>query len=401
MTTHSAAFSSLALISALTLLPLAPLNAAAPEVPLPPAHRTLVAEVQRLLDADQGLKAKFWIEKSLSDEPEAADRAQLAWETFTSLRDQVAAEVVTQEIELAQIIEQVQAGWTKAGVRMLRGTGNNHLFIDLFSRHLGVPFDQAPIELDCDAAVLAVYATLEAIDQRDPAASLIENTFAVSHSDHMALAIRQGGTLRIADMNVPARTGKRTSLQWHDAERYARALEAERHERATLLGGWREILANTWELASARLIHAGRPNDALFYAQQALQITPRSLGALNNLGLAQRELGHLDAARATFLLALDTKDTEPIVHSNLASVQLLAGQLDDALESANRAIALNPGFPTAWLRRRSALAARGDGDLAREAYAEFRRLHRLRNAANQTHTARFAATAPVLAQRNP
>jgi len=95
------------------------------------------------------------------------------------------------------------------------------------------------------------------------------------------------------------------------------------------------------------LIDLGRATEAVEMARRALAWNERSVEAWSYLGLAQKALGDLPAARTSLerAVALDPMRAETAY--NLGSVVLAAGDQLSAREYFLRALELRPGFPAA------------------------------------------------------
>ena len=78
---------------------------------------------------------------------------------------------------------------------------------------------------------------------------------------------------------------------------------------------------------------------------------PNHVLAIHSLGLIAAETGNLGPAQDLITTALDIKPDWPEAHNNLGNVQRALGDLDAAIESYRRALALNPdlaGLTITW-----------------------------------------------------
>jgi protein O-GlcNAc transferase len=101
-----------------------------------------------------------------------------------------------------------------------------------------------------------------------------------------------------------------------------------------------------------------------------LQIRPNFAEAHNNLGVALRAQGQLDAAVASYRKAVELKPDFTEAHNNLGSALQALGQLDDAAASYRRALQINPNFAEAHSNLGFALKDLGQLD---DAVASYRR----------------------------
>ena len=100
-----------------------------------------------------------------------------------------------------------------------------------------------------------------------------------------------------------------------------------------------------WNALSVVAIRGGSPEIALEHARHALGLDRRNPVYLNNLGVAQGELGRLPEAEATFRRALKLKPVYPEGLFNLGKALHKQGRPADALRAFERASALDPNFP--------------------------------------------------------
>ena len=100
-----------------------------------------------------------------------------------------------------------------------------------------------------------------------------------------------------------------------------------------------------WNALSVVAIRSGQPQIAVEHARRALELDRRNALYLNNLGVAQGELGRLAEAEATFRRALQQKPVYPEGLFNLGKVLHKQGRPADALRAFERGHAMEPGFP--------------------------------------------------------
>ncbi len=389
---RSSARAAITVAAGLLLAAQAPLRAA---LPLQPAacceaadFALLLAQVEELVARDRGLEAKIAIERSVLAPGDADQRfgGDLAYEALNGLRRQVAQAVlaaVPAKAALDRHHTVVLRELHQRGVHAAGSAGSNALFIDLYARPPGEARYAPPILIDCDAAVLTVYVVFEEIERQAPERALLGRLRAAAYGSHMALVTvsARGGAMQVADLNRPANVRGDLDLEWHRAAAYDLAYRNTRGERMVVLAGWRQLLANTWELAAGRLLHRREFGGARRYAEEALRASPDSVGAANNLAVALIHLG-LGAQAVVVLHATIERSREPVLLSNLAAAFLQLGQWREASQAADRAISQQPQLAVAYYRRFAARSHLGDSRGARRDFERFRLLAGAGAAAN-------------------
>lgn len=164
---------------------------------------------------------------------------------------------------------------------------------------------------------------------------------------------------------LPAELSRLTALydsgHYGELESGARSL-VEQHPRS----------ATGWMLLSAALVNQGK--NALHAFQMTAELLPDDAEVLSNLGNAQKDLGLLDDAVATFRRALAKNQNFALAHYNLGVVMSRLGQLDDAVASYRRALALDPNLSEAHNNLGNSLK---DLCLPDDAIASYRRALRI------------------------
>ncbi|MFH1036994.1 MAG: tetratricopeptide repeat protein, partial [Patescibacteria group bacterium] len=97
----------------------------------------------------------------------------------------------------------------------------------------------------------------------------------------------------------------------------------------------------------------------------AVQISPNSAAALENLGIIYREVrlftqGANELAIEAFSKAIELDPANPVLYTELGKL-LLAGKLDDAKKNFDKAAELKPNYPDAVIQQ--ALLLEGEGSL--------------------------------------
>lgn len=102
------------------------------------------------------------------------------------------------------------------------------------------------------------------------------------------------------------------------------------------------------------LLQRGGVNEAMYYLERAVTLSPKNAEARNNYGNALREKNRIEEAIAQFREAAALRPASPIYHANLGSAMALAGQIAGGIAQYEAAIALAPEDPfiannLAWL----------------------------------------------------
>jgi tetratricopeptide (TPR) repeat protein len=93
------------------------------------------------------------------------------------------------------------------------------------------------------------------------------------------------------------------------------------------------------------LTYAGKPEEAVRYAEQALRLDPIPPGwYYRNLGLAYSSTGRYEEAIAALRKALSRTPNDLITHANLTSAYSWAGRHEEARAQAMEVLRINPSF---------------------------------------------------------
>ncbi|MFA6241218.1 MAG: tetratricopeptide repeat protein [Candidatus Hydrogenedentales bacterium] len=107
---------------------------------------------------------------------------------------------------------------------------------------------------------------------------------------------------------------------------------------------------------------------------QAVRVSPQSVAALNNLGLALMEAGDLTGAQANFEAAIKLDSEGAIAVINLGIVKGLRGDMPGAAEELKRAVRISPNDANAHFNLALALEGIGNRLEAAQHFAEALRL---------------------------
>jgi len=108
-----------------------------------------------------------------------------------------------------------------------------------------------------------------------------------------------------------------------------------------------EVLPNTWNNLGLLETRKGHTLEAIPYFQQALQLSPDHLVALENLGNAYRREKRWDEARQTLQRAVEVGPEDPEANYSLGMVFAQTNDNDQAYEYLQRALQFRPDYPEA------------------------------------------------------
>lgn len=120
-------------------------------------------------------------------------------------------------------------------------------------------------------------------------------------------------------------------------------------------------MASVTEALSAAYEHhvAGRLDAAVTLYGRIIDAEPRNHGALHLLGLARIQLGDLDGATESMMLAAAIVPNNPTYRSNLGTALKAQGRFDLAEEAYRQALAIDPGHVDAMANLGGVLHATG------------------------------------------
>jgi tetratricopeptide (TPR) repeat protein len=111
----------------------------------------------------------------------------------------------------------------------------------------------------------------------------------------------------------------------------------------------------------------GRHEDALDAFRRALELEPRSSGALAGIGSAFLHLGRVAEAETFYLDALEARPGDWALHNSLGVFYYRSGRLEEAAEQFRRVVAFTPDNARGWSNLGGILTHLEDWDAAMEA----------------------------------
>ena len=114
----------------------------------------------------------------------------------------------------------------------------------------------------------------------------------------------------------------------------------------------------------------GQNKKAIEAYRNALQLSPDSLDALNEMGLTHVHIGEQNEAIVAFDLAISISERDPRAHSNKAEAYLTLGSFEEAKIVADEGLTHAPKSAELWAKKARALESLLKIDEAIEAYNE-------------------------------
>ncbi|MBL8629408.1 MAG: tetratricopeptide repeat protein [Rhodospirillaceae bacterium] len=122
--------------------------------------------------------------------------------------------------------------------------------------------------------------------------------------------------------------------------------------------------ARAFQTLGTLLLKARQPQDAIQALSRAVEIDSTAVDGWVNLGVAQRDVGHFEAAEASYRRALALAPNDPIAHNNLGNALSSLSRHAEAVDAYRAAIALKPDYAEAKANLANALRDVGDLDAA-------------------------------------
>ena len=122
------------------------------------------------------------------------------------------------------------------------------------------------------------------------------------------------------------------------------------------------------------MINNGKVDEAISHFNKALKINPRSVEALNNIGIILASRGKLDEAVSYFSKALRIQPYDEQTHFNLGLALSQQGKIDDAIKHYIEVLRVNPENEKAHINLGFALQAQGRLDDAIKHFMEALRI---------------------------
>jgi tetratricopeptide (TPR) repeat protein len=130
------------------------------------------------------------------------------------------------------------------------------------------------------------------------------------------------------------------------------------------------IVAMYMNNRAAELLTTDHPDDAYWYAREAIIQQPRFMAAYNTLAIVYRHHGNLAAAQRALEYVLEREPANTNAMSNLALVLQDQGRFAAAAELTRKLERMEPNPPFAYFKRGLAAMEQGDYRLAREMFAK-------------------------------
>lgn len=222
---------------------------------------------------------------------------------------------------------------------------NLGLLAGQFGQHAaGLPFLKAALELNpAEERYSLSYAdALLSTGHAQDALAVMQTTLQRGLSTPAAHAMLQKVQAAVqsspAPGTVPTPTEKSQLIALFNAGNFA-----ELENQARLMTAQYPQAGFAWGILSASLHMQGK--DALPALQKTAQVSPNDAAAQNNLGNALKDRGQLDGAVASYRRALAINADLVEAHSNLGNALLGLGQTNEALACYRRALKIKPDFP--------------------------------------------------------
>jgi tetratricopeptide (TPR) repeat protein len=135
-----------------------------------------------------------------------------------------------------------------------------------------------------------------------------------------------------------------------------------------------EYYAEAYNNRGVKLVHLGKPEDAIGYFERALRLKPDYADAQNNLGTALWKSGKVPEAVGHYEQALRIKPDYVEAHNNLATALWQTGRTNEAIQHWEQAVRLNPHLYSTHYNLAVALEETGRLDEAIRQYEQVVRL---------------------------
>ncbi len=162
----------------------------------------------------------------------------------------------------------------------------------------------------------------------------------------------------------------KSSIKKQQSESSARLLEkamaAHRNgDLSSAISGYKSLLVkNPKDIDALHLlgvieIQKSNWQQAATLIGKSLSLSPNQPGALNNYGIALKELGQFSLAIEQYLKAVNLKGDDANTFMNLGNAYQASSELDMAIQAYDKSIVLEPALAAALVNRAFALSAKG------------------------------------------
>ncbi|MFN3840154.1 MAG: tetratricopeptide repeat protein [Cyclobacteriaceae bacterium] len=146
----------------------------------------------------------------------------------------------------------------------------------------------------------------------------------------------------------------------------AEGFEKARAAAMKAIGLSDELASGHYALASIKASYDWDWHGAEEDFRKAIARDPSNIGAINGMAILELTLGNFDQAIALYTKAQELDPLRPVIKVNLAMTLMHTNQMNEAEEQLNKALGLNPQFPTAHYRLGLTYLLRGNHSKAIE-----------------------------------
>ncbi|EFK10772.1 tetratricopeptide repeat protein [delta proteobacterium NaphS2] len=150
-------------------------------------------------------------------------------------------------------------------------------------------------------------------------------------------------------------------VSFNNTDRVMMGIDEVLRKRPEFGAGW---LVKSWALQAKKDL-----GGSLIAGKKAVQYSPFTVSAYENLGFIHFEMGQFHEAVSMYRKAIRIKPGKAELYQDLGTVFLMHGQLDNAVSQFSRALKIRPNFVAAHLGLARAMGAKGRNE---EAIAHFR-----------------------------
>lgn len=146
------------------------------------------------------------------------------------------------------------------------------------------------------------------------------------------------------------------SIAFSDTNRVIMVIDEMLRLRPEFGAGW---LIKSWALQAKKDM-----GGSLIAGKKAVQYSPSTVSAYENLGFISSKMGQFHKAISMYRKAIDIKPEKAGLYQDLGTIFLMRGQLDNAVFQFSQALKIRPNFVEAHLGLARALGAKGRNEEA-------------------------------------